>query len=44
MTELCDRRHRLNRIPTGNGLADLLEIRALRIGLVHGLLPGVRAR
>ena len=44
MAELCDRRHRLNRIPTGNGLADLLEIRALRIGLVHELLPGVRAR
>ena len=44
MAELCDRRHRLHRISTGNGLAHRLEIRTLRIGLAHGLLPGVRAR
>ena len=40
MAELCDRRHRLHRISPGNGLAHRLEIRTLRIGLAHGLLPG----
>ena len=44
MAELGDRRHRLNWIPTGNGLTHRLEIRTLRVCLAHGLLPGVRAR